>query len=92
MWHMRIGRAKWTSAKGIAGSSWLQEQSYTVERGFRRDRVVKEQEAALAGKQDWKVIYFKTLLISHMLSQTSTDKHQGIYTQVVCPARRHQDA
>lgn len=56
MRHMRIGRAKWTSAKGIAGSTWLQEQSYTVERGFRRDRVVKEQDAAVAGKQDWNLL------------------------------------
>lgn len=28
------GRAKWTSGKGIASSSQLQEQSYTVEKGF----------------------------------------------------------
>lgn len=91
MWRVRTGRTKRTSAKGIAGSSQLQKQSYTAEWGFGRDRVVKEQEA-VAGKQDWEVIYFETLLISHMLSQTSTDKHQGIYTQVVCPAGRHQDA
>lgn len=91
MWHMRVGRAKWTSAKGIAGSSRLQEQSYTVERGFRRDRVVKEQEAAVAGKQDWKAIYFKTFLISHMVSHFHRQAPGHLY-RVVCPAHRHQDA
>lgn len=43
-------------------------------------------------KWDWKVICFKTTLISLMLSHSPTGKHQDRYTQVVCPAFRDSDA
>lgn len=89
MWRMGMAEQSGLQAREQQVPVSSKSSLTQLKRAFGRERVVKEKEAAVTGKQDWKAIYFKTLLVSHMLSQTSTNKNQDIHTQVVCPARRH---